>query len=729
MHLHSKLPLLLLFFAVPVSLSAQFTMTDFMNAYTYPEGAFRIDFPCTPTVEASYKEGIAEEGKTVRFKYYVHSCINPGTVHLVIHKTLPIGRTVADAREQLSATLETMRANYKKSSSVFFSEEDDSPVGHLTAEYNGMKLQIKGIIRGNREYYLIYGANNPINRDREKFFQSFRFMPLLYEDLQPYTPSGQPYTIALPVQRSFDDVTDAVQDDKVLAGHMLTAYDSLSGINYRVERTHYRPYAEAESKEVFKNTVLQNVEAHSDLVLLRDTTEDGRMVFYSEELQSGTTCRTLYKSILDGDSFYDLMVIIPHSNQLVKAEEFFAGFQPQSPLPKDYIFLPKGKIILENLISPDTETHRQAGEVLDKYRLSAADLPVIYDYLENKKYLRDTTERLLLREFRFNSDAGTVEYLADYFTRSEERDIRFEILTALPYTDSLGRRVFFDKAKTWQKDATEALYDYEIAFAAFDSLEIFNAHIDDLMSLYDNPQFRYRAVRKLMDMADESNVEQYAAYRDFFLSEGKRYIAENRLFDKRRAKNNFDEYYTFDAINFILTYLESTPEIEEYFKSFKDISDPYLVLTAIRYYAYNQIPLDERMVRTAYESEYQRIFMYAYAFDAFGTTEVLPADLCKPGTVVKSYVYNRLGNEYGPLLSYKIIKTKPYRKDNQDLLLNLFTFRLQNYEGSYLGVISQPADGKVNPYPTIFNYHTDPWKKKETEAMLAEMLEEAEKKE
>ena len=697
--------------------------TDYFGVtHTDTEGAYRVSFPKEPKSKIIQADKQTQEGETVQITSLQDYTLGGGQTFIAEHSSQPVGRTVENDREIIETHFSKIRNAYNITKPIEFTTVGGYPAGRLNDTLDNGSIYSQVIQRGTRTYFLLAAVDPGQNLEVEPFFDSFTLLPFEFSEKEIYNPVGEIYEVAVPENRE-ESMVLSTEDDGTYGTHTLMAYDSLNGITYSVTRYEYGRYFESDTDDKL-NEFFNNSLTEGGYRKLRAEEKDGRVYTYWDLSTAESVCHNLACTFFAGNSVYELNVLLPSKNEIGQADAFFRSFTLTENPPLDYLAKSKAELLLSDLISADENRYAGAVTAVNDYSFTPDALPFIYDYLENKKFRRDTVEELLLREFLYNRDARTVDFLRDYFTKTESTDAQGYVLSGLAATRSeAGLDAFFALSKNWQKDEEEVLFNYKNHFAPFDSLEIFNARIDDLIELYPNPQFSYKVAAAFMTQVNAENEALILPHRDLFFAEAKRIAAENELFTDPEASKSFDDYYLFDALNLVLADIEPTPEIEEYFKSFHKLGDAYLTLAAIRYYANQQIPFNQDMAETLQNSPYDVLYLYRYAFDAFGSTEVLPEGYGSTENVVKAVAYKYLSDEYGNLAAYEVIKKEKYNYAGEDLILHIFTFELQDYDGKYMGVVSQPATGKPNPYPTLYDYSNENWENGKTQELMRGLKE------
>lgn len=709
---------LLFFFALlPFLLFSQ--QIKFKVKHVDERAAFSAKFPEKPDVKLSNTPSKSKEGKPITLTVSQTVYEADGRTFMVQSFNQAAGLSVNNDTLFLRSILNKLQKSFGMSGTIRTDRTDGLLTMNTSDTKDDSRIDIRLLQRGNRNYTMIAALEKEDEISARAFFDSFKLLPFQHEKKVMHQPAGEIYRVAVPP--NYTSLTEPNNDPEsdFTESNTFTAFDSLSGITYQINRLSYSPYLQTTVNDAGLSEEVNGNLRNGGYNFLRNEKKEGRGRDYWEIANTGNSSYNLACTFFGGRSLYELLVFLPSKKDILHAENFFDSFVFTENPPLDYLQTDKDAVLLADLISRDDELHEQAIAALNDYYFSENALPILYDYLKNKKFARDTTETLLLREFQYNRDARTVVFLTDYFAQTDNPNAQSQILNtlqAMQTEESLD--AFFALAENWQKEEKESSYDYELS--AFDSLDIFNARIDDLIKLYANPQFSYRVAMTVMNNTGTENQETILPHRDFFFNEARRIASENRVFELTEAAD-FADYYLFDALNIILTHSKPTPDIETYFKRFNEIADPYLVLGGIRFAAFNDLPLDVEMVRTAQSSPRQAVYLYRYAEDYYNGTDALPQEYATADQVVEAVAYNKLRSEYGELASYRPLKTEPYTIDGTDLVLHIFIFELEDYEGEYLGVVSQNATGAPSPYPYIYDYISEKWDEGKTEEMLNTM--------
>ena len=693
-----------------------------------PEQGYSIKMPRKPFEKTTFQSVKIVEGRTGSMKITQNVSINAkGETFLVQHILRPLGQKTENDSVAITSTAAVINTRSKVlKEPEYFKEKDIMGVELYNETSDGKDMRSRAIVRGPHNYFIAYSGADIYSETAENFFNSFQLLPFQEEEMKNMTPEGEEYSIDLPEQY-FVNKTGIDEEEGILEKRELIALDTLSGISYVVTRTTYLPYVELGDKDIYLQLVIDQNAEEGTAELLARKEEDGISKLNLDMLSPDTETYTMAQLFYVGDMEYELSASLPSEEYTKSAERFFASFQLKNQADPGLLFKSKSEVILKDLTSRENEISTRAIAALDAYSFSSDNLPTIRKVLTDKNYHQDTIEQLLLREFLYNSDEESLPFLEAYFTGNKKVGFasqRFMLMAMNTKGEEAGRKDFFKYANDWEKNAAEQHFDYEDLFTPyFDSTALFIAHIDDLVTLLEHKQFAVEAANVLSFHAKnmKENRDLLIAPREVIFAKAQQIATEYNLFNDPSASKDFAEYNLFDALNFFLTDIPPTPEIENYFKEFYKFDDTYLMLGAIRYYASEQIPFNPIMVEKIYNSPYDRIYLFQYAENYFGDLKMMPEDYVSKESVMETFVYRSISDEYGALSFYKLMKSQKYKNGDKEYLLYPFTFKIEGNENEYFGAVTQPADDSVNIDPDFFNYHTTTWDKSQTEEMLQEI--------
>ncbi|MGK0363694.1 MAG: hypothetical protein ACI85O_000747 [Saprospiraceae bacterium] len=695
---------------------------------------YSIKMPRKPFEKTTYQTVEVFEGRTGTMKITQNVSVSvKGETFMVQHILRPLGQKTENDSVAVASTAAVINSRNKVLKEPQYFERKDIVGVEMHNEISGGKeMRSRAIARGPHNYFIAFSGEDVYSETAENFFNSFQLLPFQEEEMNDFISEDKEYSIELPEQY-FVSTTGRNEEEGILDVNELVALDTLSGISYVITRTTYLPYIEFGDKDSYLQSVIDKNADLAKAKLLSRTEENGISKLKLDMLSPDTETYTLAQLFHVGNTEYELNASLPSDEYIASAERFFASFQLNNQADSDLLFKSKSEVILKDLTSKEEEISNRAIEAINEYSFSADNLPTIRKILTDDNYHQDTIEGLLLREFVYNFDEESLPFIEEYFTKNKPAGLsaqRYILMAMNAQPTEVGRKTFFKYANDWEKNAERQYFDYEDIFTPYyDSPSLFLAHLEDLMPLLEHQQFAVELANILSfhakSMKDDRDI--LITKREIIFAKAQQIVTKYNLFSDPKASTDFEEYRLFDALNFYLTDVPTTPEIEDYFKDFYKFDEAYLILGAIRYYASEQIPFNPIMVKKVYDSPYDRIYLFRYAENYFGDLKMLPQEYVSQETVTEAYVYESIYDEYGLLSAYKPMKTQEYKKGDKEYLLYPFTFKLEGNDGEYFGAVSQPMDGSENVFPDLFNYHTGAWDKSRTEEMLQEIKDYWEK--
>ncbi|MEM0994381.1 MAG: TraB/GumN family protein [Bacteroidota bacterium] len=702
------------------------------DALYVSHGAYQIQMPVSPTYKRTVQLQEIETGierELVAHAYYANDRAS-NSLFLVQHNYLALGRYVDDKETLLQGSIDRISTQRGDPASIKNISYQGLPGKEAIYELGQQNLYVRLLLRGNRTYLLL--AFTPKAKERptsvDDFFDSFQ----LREVLEMLVRTRKLERISVSIDFPSEPIAHFTPDDgdyPQLDEWEFAAQDTLNGYGYTLLENSYPPYHEIEDLNTFWDTYgaeLREEEAY-DVVL--DTTFQGKRAWYTEERADHATGVNYSLLFLTGSKLYQMTLYAPVESDTAGAWRFFNSFRLERDDVPDYLASNRSELLLENIQSSNDSIRLVAKQGMDRYEMSAANLPTIYKILE-QDYPFDTLHSrsvhdLMFQELLYTSDESTLPFLTTLFQkRAADRLAQAAILEVLSdMQNEAAYALFFRLAPSFRAEYFDGYVYNDLIESMRDTATLTAQYYDEIRNLDSNKALRYYAYNLIFNLLQDDVLDKKQVAKDqaAYLEAAKAIVAKYNLKEVKTTLPEMDEYWELDALHIILGELPATPIVDQHLLSLLDLPDANLVAVLI-----DALLLHDQEVPT---SAFETVFADPYRWRQLLSNleheahlEFAPAHLLTQKSTVKAAAYYYLENEYGNVTNFHILEQRDFELEGTPLNLYVYTFELADYEGTYLGVCSQPKEATtIAVSPALFDYSSELYTK-ENQAELLEAI-------
>jgi len=708
-----------------------------LTEYRSVAGAYSILMPDNMTYKRENRKVPDELGveRPVIMHQYQGLDKKDGIFYMMQYNFLPPGNTVDNEMTLLKNSIENVKAKWGEPLSAPKPIKFDGLNGlNAVFEIKGEKLIIQEIVRGNRLYIMLIGGK--IEADDPKvstFFDSFQLLPEqevpLTQTLVPEVGAKLAFPTAYPLSKIFtpDESEESPKVDEWEIGGL----DTLNGFNYNVNAYAYPQYHEFVDQATFYDLYKNSLAETESLTEIRDTVfRDGKAWYleYDFENSTGFVSSLIF---FDGYTNYELNVYAPTGRNDQKTWAFFNSFEPTASKGPDYLFSDRSEELLTNLQSKDAEVQLAAKKGINNYEVSPKNLPSIYQMLE-KTYPFDTLSgasihELMYQELLYTNDETTLPFLEKLYTeKASDNGTQVAVLETLA---SLKTKVAYDLyfkliANFGQKEFVGYPFNSMVA-PLRDTLAMTGNYYPQIVALRGNEALRYYTYNLVFNLLQNDKItpQKVAKDRSLFLSDAQVIVDKYNLKNVKDTMPYIDEFYHLDALLIILGELPADVKTQKLLQTILNLPNPKLVSTAID----ALLMQDQTVPRAAFETVFDSPYYWKQLLNNAEYEKKLaqvPSDFLTQKATAKAYVINSLESEYNDLTSFDFIDKRVYEDKEGKVNLYLYTFTMEGYEKTYMGVVSQPITAEqIAVYPSFFDYSTEAYSKDNQEAIYEAMLE------
>ncbi len=703
--------------------------------YESAHGGYTIEMPDNADYRRVTKNITTTNSRPTIIHQYLVTDKETGIYYLMQHHLMPVGNTVENEQILLKNTFQNMSTKWEqpdKQGQAIKQEDLDGLTG--TFEVGKEKVILREFIRGNRLYLMIIGAskNTDLTIAANQFFNSFKINPYQHSDLANHELPIMEASLAFPKDATVYETLEPDNDGEYpkIDEWTFEAMDSLSGYNYVLNVYDFPPYYEATDKRAFYDNYEETLKTTEGVHSIVDTIFNGDQAWYityASNLHKGFTHSIVF---FEGSRLYEANLYAPTGQDAGKAWIYFNSFKATTDYVTGYLFSDRSESLLSNLQSRDTTIQFAAKDGIDRYELSPKNLPTIYQILE-KNYPFDTLHgrtihELMFQELLYTNDATTLPFLKKLYTK-KAKDVNAQI-TILETLAELKTKAAYDLyfeliANFEQKEFVG--YDYNSMIAPLrDTLAMTANYYPQILEWRNNDALRYYTYNLVFNFLqnDVIDAEKIAKDRALFLGDAKELVSKYSLMSIEETMPDIAEYWHLDALNIILGELPAEVETQKYLSALLSLPSPDLVATLIDGLLLQNQPVPKSAFETVLGTPYYwKELLSNLKFE--NNLDKIPSDLRTQKNTAMAYVYNALEGQYNNLTSFDFIDKRAYQGETENVNLYLFTFTMEGYEKTYMGVVSQPLDDKeIAVNPSYFDYANTAYKQEDKAAIYEAIL-------
>ncbi|MCH2083727.1 MAG: TraB/GumN family protein [Saprospiraceae bacterium] len=685
-------------------------------AYNNPIGGFSVDLPQNPQYKFIQQAVDFSDGMIRDYHLHLYTAGDrqTGVIFYVRYNNFPINRTVGNGEAVLD---ESMTSLYHSFTPPITKPEKTTFKGYPCRSAifvtKGKEIWVKLVLRGNRMYLLMVEStfgNKPI-QGKDRFFESFTFEPLSEMETKEEVLDKLGFKANFPKNTiTHFDARDTFDDYPQLRELNYSSQDTLSGVNFSVNKYEYFPYFYVTDTSEYFHSISESLKLDSTIIYFIDTTFANQKAWYVIYQEKPSTTLAYDMMFFNGGEFWELLVYAPDQSYTEKAFDFFNSFELLEWKNNESFVSPKAALLLKDLQSTDSTTQLLAKYAMDEFNFDEKELPLIYDVLNQESPTDSFTlyEKLLYREFQYTKDEKSVSFLEkEYKEKQGNTDAQKSILGTLSnMKTNESIEAFLKLSKDFRKDSFD-YFVYNDLFQPFaDSMIFVRNYLPAFLELRANRAFNYYIYNVLFNNASSDSLlnDMLNPYVEEFIVAGNEIISKYPFFEEVDHIKEVEKYWHLDAINILLGHLQTNPKIQSYLRNLQKIKDPHLLATIIEALLKHEEVVEPQIWDTVKASPYA---WYILVKDLVSnrTDYAIPPDLLDQESIVKAYLEYDLDEFYGNYEDYIILDKRLYEHENVMLVNYLVSLKVESTAKTYLGIVSQPEDSAdVHLYPLISIY-------------------------
>ncbi|MEZ5055725.1 MAG: hypothetical protein R2879_01675 [Saprospiraceae bacterium] len=459
---------------------------------------------------------------------------------------------------------------------------------------------------------------------------------------------------------------------------------------------------------------IANVDASEyEIAYSRDTTFHGFPTIKSLFIYPGTGNASLSELVFTGKGYIEILINLPE--RMVNdgsLDPFYEGIRFELSKFDSSIYIPKGDVWLDDLMSDNDSLVMYAKQTEDIIVLKEENLPKIYTALsarvENDTNYYRTKKQILFEKLETLQDVSTLAYLESLFADLPPQEQIFLLSTLTWMEDVRALPVFFRLANSFPREANEVENLYTVFRPFRDYPEKVTSYVYDMVELWEHPVFQEEISQVLYQASLQEDTDPG------FLKKH-----ENKFINKAAALSNevdwnFDKeveypsnYNTLYAILGLMGQFEKTDLLLSTLNEIETKANPETKAIILL----SKVQLGEKISKDEWEGVHQDTVEWIYllkALQAENHLDLVPKKYKKQEKFLLHYLSYFGTIEDGTTYSdIRILKKEKKNFEGQDLNIYLFILTADNYgiEEQYFGIISQPKDKKsINAGPELIHF-------------------------
>lgn len=612
-------------------------------------------------------------------------------------------------------------------------EFEGCPARRIQFQQDNHRYEMRFILRNHRLYKLFAAVpDQPMMQAKmEKFFNAFRFRPILHSDWQVSPLAGSALSSLVPNHRVAEKAILDADSYPYQREQRYNFQDTLSGCNLVLSDRLANPYHQ------FSDTAwaskLQQIraiyEAEGWIASARDTQFWGKPALnLTLEIPKARHCRVYRLIAFNGAHYYELSYY-PNSSELGSRWPAIVQSLRGKRLDDRMLYTDKREAMLKALNAPEPADRLAAARALDQTLLDKRHLPFIYELLRQPlpgdSLDGKTVRQRLLREFRYIQDERTLGFLDSLYRKAPPSEKRFLLQQLSHYHTREAYEAYFDLLFDYPQDTFDA-YRYEsIAEGLLDSTSLTAQFTEELLRLSQREPFSHLAYRLMYRLlVDEQPCRER--------------IAGDLPRLQRQAEQLLELYQQYERIDsasvedckvvhlmYLVELLGELPPDERTATLFRQLSaadNSYMLSHLIDAMLLQGMNVPDSLFAKAAESP-ESWHGLLERLDFEGHLQHLPDHLFTPKSVLQAYAYAYFSEQDRPIGSFSWWDVLPYEDEGALYRLHWFLFELEGEEEAYLGVGAFEADAPLPHEPLFFDYSATPYDGYNGEAIIDELLQ------
>jgi len=650
--------------------------------------------------------------------------VNQSYYILVLKETKP-GYVLISDEEIFQDAKNVIQSNPDITMSVYKKDTTKEGIPLLWIEgqskSSGYKMKACYISKGNRSFSLISIFDEAVVDTLQvaRFFNSFKLLEYELPEWKRYSDSLKSFTTLAPSAYTFAiDSTSGIS--------YYTSFDNKSSFSYYVQQETMSPYYWATSDSaLFTNAVRGMVTYEDSLLLDKDVIINGvKGKEYKIRLKQEARNFKHGMILLNGDTLYNVYVIVPFTGAPKNYENFLKNFQFTHARSTANVFTNKAVLLLNDLGSSDTIVFAKAKEAFEYAPFTKADLPVLHKALL-KPYLDFDPVDFCIHDKVVDqvaslADSTTVQFIADHFVKVEREELKYPLLNILARIKTKHSYELLSSLLRHHRPGKG--FAGGLAYNLSDSLQLTSVIIRELLPLFDDAIFAKALPRPVNSLLDSGllNMSIVSAYEKKILEMGKRLIAE---YEQNEGSVYLNSY---EWVNLIRRF--NSPSGNSYLKELTKSRLLHLKYAAVEGLIKNRQLVDAAVLESLAADNYYRLNLYNLLAE-HKKLSLFPVKYNTQKHLAQSIITQYLtDDDYEPKqVSFLTTKQAVYKGKPQTFYLFKVEYETEDSIEAYLGVVG-PFENKggLKPEAEVVNISADPFNTALMQKQLMELLAEYE---
>jgi hypothetical protein len=681
--------------------------------YTSKQGAFSAVFPGEPKLTPTANK--SPEGFTV--KGLMHMVSESGIVAYVIFNEMEAGINIMDDSTYLNSSVDLVLQKFNKEPEFIKDITFDGfPGKHFLVKFPDGLAEGKIILRTNRAYFLAAFFPEKQEKDREKFMNSFKFLPYQESTWKTYTSTDHFFKADFPAENP--KVGEEETDDGEL---MYTYYglDPQSGNNYSVAVEKYSPYAEYknDSAVLAERTTWRygdRIDSEKDITVAGRPAKELIVNFGKNHFKMKVVTFT------NGNLGYSLFVFLPENEMTGKtATRFFNSFKFTGKVPGN-LLEDKTALILKNLVSNDTTVWYEALSAFDQHDFKEKDLPAIESlitktYADEADSVHNRKASLFEALAKIKSPASTAFIKKTFPTLTGNSLLEKEALEVLAYVNTRESNELLIELLKLHKPLKTKGWEYYYLFSGYRLDSLYKKEfLLKTLPFVSQPQYK----SGIYGLAEGLLKEKTITYTD--LQPYKQTIQT----DLKNAADKYlkdSTYQILDDLINIVGYDQLAKKELDLINKLANSHNDFLRITAYSTLLRQGQKVNDKSLTKLAQDHYNRTEMFT-SFETYDLLKNFPKQYLRQDSLAVSELFSYVSDEYFEPSSIQIVHREEREFKGQKKLFFVVKFQEPEDGGWYRGVCGPYDPNKLSVWEDVTGSNFDEWT--EDQANLSEYLKE-----
>lgn len=653
------------------------------------EGAFAVKTPVEPQIQ----EVPSPQGNKAVLNVFMAPDFATGVNYLYRYNDFPEGYYLADKNAVFNMLVKQLREKgtiLEEPVKIF---KDGFEGLALSVDIQNMRMDLQAYLRGNRQYAFIRqnmkGNQKPAE---DEFFKSITFLPYQKSEPVPFTLKNITTMWPGTPKPSPNDGSDEDETGNFVGNlHSYSYTDKKSGALYNFEYSEISKYYRNPSIDSLRNLFTKQISRN--LVDVSSSNFSLGEIKGIEMVGTDTLGNNTKKIRFWTQDNHVLLQQMVSSKEDVTSAAANAFFNQTKTTGKPLVFdltASKAKLIVNDLKSVDTTTHKYAKGAFQFYSFQIDELPELYNALKYK-YNDDSsatgTKRLVIENIALLKEKNSVPMLkAFYKDISFSDDQRASLLKSVAVIDSTAYNWYFDELL---KSDFKLSDDVDLFEPLQDSIPYVANRMPQFLTLIAKPNYRYDVLNMMSIMLD---IDSVGTYKELLLKH-KNSITPYAISDLDEEMKNFGSN-SFPAKTYqYLTILPTVDQklLDEFTGKILNLDTvDFLKSYVVRIRVENRLNVSKTLIASQLDSLSTR-FDLMRSFHKIGELDKLPKTYLEPMEFGKALVYNYVSDDYD-LSEISLLGSVEYKGK----LSYVYRFKIKGEEDpvNYIGIAGGFEKGK-----------------------------------